>query len=200
MREKGVGSLLPERPEGCFAQKTPDPFFFFPVEIWQAARRADVVAAMRSFHAETDRLVAAHEPICHNRGLCCRFGQFGHRLYVTALEVAYYLAEGLRVKGVRPLLPERPEGCFAQKGSAPFFPADDACPHAYDGACHARDRRFLGCRVFFCDPASRAWQGPLIEQRLACLRRLHDELHVSYFYADWIAVLAALHEGKEGIT
>ncbi len=26
-REKGVGSLLPERPEGCFAQKTPDPFF-----------------------------------------------------------------------------------------------------------------------------------------------------------------------------
>ncbi len=25
--EKGVGSLLPERPDGCFAQKTPDPFF-----------------------------------------------------------------------------------------------------------------------------------------------------------------------------
>jgi chorismate dehydratase len=25
--EKGVGSLLPERPGGCFAQKTPDPFF-----------------------------------------------------------------------------------------------------------------------------------------------------------------------------
>src|SRR5207247_9451170 len=24
--EKGVGSLLPERPGGCFAQKTPDPF------------------------------------------------------------------------------------------------------------------------------------------------------------------------------
>ena len=24
--QKGVGSLLPERPEGCFAQKTPDPF------------------------------------------------------------------------------------------------------------------------------------------------------------------------------
>src|SRR5712691_1780571 len=25
--EKGVGNLLPERPEGCFAQKVPDPFF-----------------------------------------------------------------------------------------------------------------------------------------------------------------------------
>jgi len=25
--EKGVGALLPERPEGCFAQKGPDPFF-----------------------------------------------------------------------------------------------------------------------------------------------------------------------------
>ena len=151
-------------------------------EIWQAARRADVVAAMRSFYAETDRLIAAHDPVCRNRGLCCRFGEFGHRLYVTTLEVAYYLAEGMAA------------------GQLPPSIADDICPHAYDGACHARDRRFLGCRVFFCDPASRAWQGPLIEQRLACLRRLHDELHVSYFYADWIAVLAALHEGKEGIT
>jgi hypothetical protein len=27
IHEKGVGTLLPERPEGCFAQKSPDPFF-----------------------------------------------------------------------------------------------------------------------------------------------------------------------------
>ena len=26
-KEKGVGSHLPERPFGCFAQMTPDPFF-----------------------------------------------------------------------------------------------------------------------------------------------------------------------------
>jgi hypothetical protein len=143
------------------------------VEIWPASRRADVVEAMRSFYAETDCLIAAHEPVCRNCGRCCRFGEFGPRLYVTALEVAYYLAGGPLGRSI----------------------ADDACPHAYDGACHARDRRFLLCRVFFCDPASQVWQGPLIEQRLACLRRLHDELHVPYFYADWTRVLTAL-EGK----
>ena len=27
LEEKGVGSLFPERPSGCFAEKTPDPFF-----------------------------------------------------------------------------------------------------------------------------------------------------------------------------
>ncbi len=38
-REKGVRSLLPERPEGCFAQKPPDPFFSNPEEAmpWLAA-------------------------------------------------------------------------------------------------------------------------------------------------------------------
>jgi hypothetical protein len=36
--EKGVRSLLPERPEGCFAQKAPDPFFRKLVDAHQAVR------------------------------------------------------------------------------------------------------------------------------------------------------------------
>ena len=103
-------------------------------------------------------------------GDCCRFGAFGHRLFVTALEIAYYLASG-------PIAPDAQE---------------DSCPHARDGACLARDRRFTGCRVFFCDPGSQGWQGPLTEERMACLRRLHEELGVAYFYADWMTVLQAL--------
>jgi hypothetical protein len=38
--EKGVGYLLPERPEGCLAQKVPDPFFaarFTTVASWRGA-------------------------------------------------------------------------------------------------------------------------------------------------------------------
>ena len=164
--KKGSGTFCAKHPPG-----RPGKTCLTPFSAWQAAQRADVVAAMRSFYAETDRLIAAHEPICRNRGRCCRFGQVGHRLYVTALEVAYYLAAGPPAPSI----------------------ADDACPHAYDGGCHARDRRFLGCRVFFSDPASQAWQCPLIEERLAYLRRLHDELRVPYFYADWMRVLASLH-------
>lgn len=142
-----------------------------PVDaLLEAAKRPDVVAAMKDFYEETDRLIAEHAATCWNKGNCCRFGEFDHRLYVTALEVCYYLASG----------------------RLPIPPTTDACPHAYDGKCHARERRPLGCRVFFCDPAAQEWQGPLTEERLRCLRQLHEQLGVPYFYADWMAVLGAL--------
>ncbi len=43
--EKGVRNLLPERPEGCFAQKVPDPFFT-PL-CRQITRRAQTVRSVR---------------------------------------------------------------------------------------------------------------------------------------------------------
>ena len=136
----------------------------------QAAERPKVVDAMKRFYAETDRLIAEHAPTCWNKGECCRFGEFGHRLYVTALEVCYYLAVG----------------------DLPESPTAETCPHAYEGRCHARDRRPLGCRVFFCDPAAQGWQGPLTEERLGRLRELHEQLAVPYFYVDWLTVLRAI--------
>jgi hypothetical protein len=139
-------------------------------ELLTASRRPEVVAAMRDFYADVDREIAAQPATCWNRGDCCRFGTFGHRLYVTALEVCFYLAQG----------------------DPPPPVTDDVCPHAHDGRCHVRDRRPLGCRVFYCDPAARDWQGPLTEARLTRLRAMHDELGVPYFYADWLAVLRAL--------
>ena len=147
-----------------------DPFHLAALR--EAARRPEVVAALREFFEETHRLIAAHAPTCWNRGECCRFGRYGHRLYVTALEVVYYLA-----------------GQYA-------LPAidEDACPHARDGRCQAREYRPLGCRIFYCDPAAQDWQGPLTEERLTLLREMHESLGVPYFYADWMAVLRALQQ------
>jgi len=139
-------------------------------DLINASRCAEVIDAMRDFYAETDRLIAVHQPQCANRGLCCRFGEFGHRLYVTSLEVAYYLSGH----------------------PVPPVVEDDICPHAYDAACHARDHRPMGCRIFYCDPAAASWQGPLTEERLATLRTLHEKLNVPYIYADWMTFLKAL--------
>ena len=148
-----------------------------PIEIlFDAARRAEVVQAMREFYAEADRLIAEQTPTCWNKGECCRFGQCGHRLYVTALEVCYYLAEGETLLTV----------------------ADDMCPHSHEGQCHARGRRPLGCRIFYCDPEAQAWQGSLTEDLLARLRALQDELNVPYFYVDWMLVLRALRSRDAG--
>ena len=148
-------------------------------EILRAAQRPEVISAMRGFFAETDRLVAQEPATCWNKGNCCKFGQFGHRLFVTTLEACYYLSQG----------------------DPPPPIESDSCPHAFDGKCHARDRRPLGCRIFYCDAIAQAWQGPLTEERLARLRTMHDELDVPYFYEDWMTILRAidnyLGDGRE---
>ena len=140
-----------------------------------ASRRPDVVDAMRRFYEKADREIASKPATCWNRGECCRFGQFGHRLYVTSLEVCYYLATG----------------------DLPPPIAEDTCPHAYEGKCHARDRRPLGCRIFFCDANAQSWQGPFTEDQLSTLREMHEQLDVPYVYADWMVILRALRDQGE---
>ncbi len=156
-----------------------------PIEALRAAaRRPEVVAALRRFYLKADRRIAEKNATCWNRGQCCQFGQFGHRLYVTALEVVYYLAEA----------PRQDPGVTPSASSVVDVPpiTQDACPHAFAGKCHARTRRPLGCRIFYCDPNTQAWQGPLTETLLAELRGLHESLAVPYFYADWLTVLRSL--------
>ncbi len=146
-----------------------------------ASRRDDVIAAMRSFYAAVDERLARLPGRCDNRGECCRFGAYGHRLYVTFLETAWFLAcleDADRATGA-----DRVEACG---------PAEDVCPFARGGVCTTRAGRPLGCRIFLCDPAARDWQGPVTEELLAELRELHRRLDVPYFYADWMTVLAAV--------
>lgn len=166
--------------------------------IRQAAQRSDVCGAMAELYRDLDREIAARTPRCRNRGLCCRFDEFGHELYVTTLEVAYFLA----LHG-----PEVQAPCATGIGDGPAYPAQASagCPYQVNGLCTVRTGRPMGCRIFFCDPDSVAWQGPLTEAFLQRVRRLHEDLGVPYVYAEWRAVLAALaragapHPGAERI-
>jgi len=132
----------------------------------EAAARPEIIAAMEAFYRQLDQEIAGHDPTCRNRGLCCDFERWGHRLYVTTLEIAYFL------------------------DAIKTFPTinADRCPFAIEGRCTARARRPMGCRIFYCAPDAARWQGPLTEKYLARLRELHEELKVPYFYADWMAV------------
>jgi len=144
-------------------------------ELLEHALRPEVIRAMQEFYAEADREIAEQGPNCWNKGECCRFGEFGHRLYVTTLEIVYYLATG----------------------NLPPPVTADACPHSLDGRCVVRRHRPLGCRVFHCDPHAQQWQGPLTERRLIRLRAMHEELKVPYEYVDWMAVLRAISEQEQ---
>lgn len=133
--------------------------------------------AMRDFYAEVDAAVAAHAPVCVNRGQCCRFDTFGHRLYVTAVEMMYF-AKGL--------------------ADRPLAPTDGACPYQIEGRCTARDHRPLGCRVFFCEERSQAWQGPEYERFLARLKEIGEAFAIPYRYGEWLAALDEAFGPVEG--
>lgn len=127
--------------------------------------------AVREFYRRLDATIAGHRPVCVSRGLCCHFEAFGHRLFVTSAELAYLVAY---------------EGPVRAAGKK------QPCPYQVGGLCTARDARPAGCRVFFCDPAAEAWQGPLTEQSLRELKSLHEQYDLPYVYVEWRTALRQL--------
>lgn len=140
------------------------------------AERDDLAAAMAALYEDVDAAVAACKPTCWSRGACCRFRSFGHRLYVTDLEIAYF------VRGAR----------------AAWRPAADdaACPYQIDGMCTTRVHRPLGCRIYFCDETAQAWQGATYERFLRRLKEMGRQFSVPYRYREW---LSALREQDESM-
>jgi Fe-S-cluster containining protein len=123
---------------------------------------------MTEMLAHLDREIAAHKPKCINRGDCCQFGRYGHRLYVTPAELAYFIRR--------------------QDGRSRPATAD-ACPYQIDGRCTTREHRPLGCRVFHCEHSDEPWQHELTEQYLARLARLGRRHGMEYRYVEWLAAL-----------
>jgi len=145
-------------------------------DIVLAAARDDRLAeCLAAFYGATDQAIAGYGPVCRNRGLCCHFAEFGHKLYVTTAELAFFL---------------RQAGGGARRPDA----AGDDCPYHVAGRCEARLFRPLGCRVFFCDPDTREWQGPEYESRLIELKGIGDRHGVDYLYVEWLSALRELSE------
>ena len=154
-----------------------------------AAADPAVDAALRGLYAELDAAVAARGPTCWTSGKCCDFGSYGHRLYVTALEIAWFLGQadvnattqagGTSTVGTLTLrLPQ-----LSSKDG------DDVCPYQVDKLCTTHTIRPLGCRVFFCQRGTEDWQQDLYESFLDRLRVLHDDHGIAYRYLDWMAGL-----------
>jgi len=139
-----------------------------------AAHASDAVLAerMAGFYDEVDAAIANRNPVCTNRGLCCNFDVFGHDLFVTTVELAFFL----RGQGPewRPNTMER------------------RCPWQVDGRCTAREHRPMGCRVFFCDEQSRPWQAEEYEKHLAALKAIGEAQGVEYRYVEWLSALESV--------
>jgi Fe-S-cluster containining protein len=105
-------------------------------------------------YEELSREIAAAAPVCDLSGRCCRFREYGHTLFISRPEAELLLEEGL------------PEGAVID---------DASCPFQIGGLCTARERRPLGCRIYYCDPSYTETGARLSERFIARLKELHDE-------------------------
>lgn len=146
--------------------------------VLEASRRADALASVEELYRAVQAEIERRRPVCVVSGRCCRFDEFGHRLYVTALELAHFFN---RLPPAQPRM-DNPGGCPFQVGKL----------------CSVHPFRPFGCRIFFCDSTSTQWQNALYEQFHADLKRLHQTLRIPYFYTEWrqaMALLQRVHEG-----
>ncbi len=161
-----------------------------------AAGRSAVAAAVGEILARADADIAARKPVCNSSGRCCHFEEYGHRLYVTAAELAFFAeaigappAQGHSKEPGRPPAKSLPLPLFQPNGSVAA-----GCPFQVEGLCTARTARPLGCRIYFCDANAQSWQGEVYERYHGELRALHERLGLPYAYTEWRNALAQLLE------
>jgi len=142
-----------------------------PWSTWRRAVLEPVIdqAIMRTYD-KLDTAVAERHPTCWISGRCCDFDSFGHRLYVTGLEIAWVLK---RVDALA-------LGSPATPGSA-----NAPCIYQQEKRCTIHEVRPLGCRLFFCQEGTQDWQQEVYEQFMQELRRLHEEHDLPYRYMEW---------------
>lgn len=149
-----------------------------------AAQRSPIDAAISQIYRALDEDIASRQPTCWLSGKCCHFDSYGHRLYVTGLEVAWLLWQldtdsrlGLRdIDGLYQL---------------------DGCPFQSGKLCGVHATRPLACRIFFCDPSAQGWQQEVYETYQQQIRRLHDNQEIEYQYLEW---RVAMDQARAAIT
>ncbi|MDB5323757.1 MAG: hypothetical protein JWN40_5388 [Phycisphaerales bacterium] len=145
-----------------------------------AAGRVEARAAVEGIYRELAAEVEARRPLCVISGRCCRFEEYGHRLYVTTLELAAFL-NGFE---------NMPPSATLTKSMASWD--GTGCPFQVAKLCGVHAIRPFGCRIYFCDATSTQWQQDAYEAFHARLKRLHESLAVPYFYVEWRQALRAL--------
>jgi Fe-S-cluster containining protein len=150
------------------------------IAVTRAAERPDVRDAVHRIYTDLAAQIATRRPVCEMSGRCCRFEEYGHRLYVTTIELATFL-HALQQGGQT-----------AQIDSAIQSWDGAGCPFQISKLCGVHPIRPFGCRIFFCDPTATQWQQDQYEHFHATLKRLHDDLAVPYFYLEWRQALGIL--------
>ncbi len=150
--------------------------------VLSASRRPDVSDEIGRIYAELAAEIETRRPVCIVSGRCCRFEEYGHRLFATTMELgAFY--RGLIGLGQ----PER------ERLSAAMLAWDGSgCPFQISRLCGVHGIRPFGCRVYFCDSTAQQWQQDVYERLHGKLKQAHEKLGVPYFYVEWRQALGIM--------
>src|SRR5438105_1903167 len=66
--------------------------------VQDAAERPAVADAVAAVYADLAKEVETRRPRCELSGRCCRFEEYGHRLYVTTIELAAFVRSAVERK------------------------------------------------------------------------------------------------------
>lgn len=156
-------------------------------ELFTRAADARVDAALRSLYADVAAAIEQRGPTCWISGRCCNFDAFGHRLYVTAVEIAWCLSQAQATGAALPESIDLTGACAFQRG----------------GLCSIHAIRPLGCRLFFCQEGTEEWQHEQYEIMQRRLREMHEALALPYHYVEWRAglseALTAMRAGEKSV-
>ena len=68
------------------------------------------------------------------------------------------------------------------------------CMFQVDKLCTIHSVRPMGCRLFYCQPGTEAWQQDLYEELHDRVKQLHERFGQPYEYMEWRAGLAAARD------
>ena len=198
------GQMRPQCPSGLGASRAgADGDCQLARAVAMCTADAGFLDALERILRQADRAAAEQRFECRQCGECCRFEQFGHRLYVTAGELALMLklADGLAPEPIGKIRSRRAgTQSLGDRSAIPWGQVRDGlrakpaslCPHQDQARCLARPGRALGCRLFFCDPAANAWFRDAYEDFHRQIKLLHAAHGLPYVYAELTAALAEL--------
>jgi Fe-S-cluster containining protein len=157
----------------------------FRAAVRRFAHSPDVRAALDALYQRIADATELRRPVCVTSGRCCNFEKFGHRLFATTMEFAFFVGE-LDDLGSAPVL-------SAGQDSVPSDLSPLAtCPFQAQKLCTVHRFRPFGCRVYFCDETSTDWQVAQYEAFQRLVRQAHGRLGVPYLYVEWTQGLKIL--------
>lgn len=147
-----------------------------PWSLWRdAALKPAIDQAIRGIFEEIGAAIRQRGPVCWASGRCCNFNAYGHLLYVTGLEIAWFLSQ---------LDNAGPHSDWSSR-----LEMKAPCPFQINSLCTTHAIRPLGCRIYFCQRGTEEWQHEVYETFQAKLRSVHDEHGLPYRYMEWRAGL-----------